>query len=96
MIEQEALSIAQQRGWEIEQLDPMLKLMSKTYAKTNLMFGNTDSRIAAMMINGNTKGVVKGIKNRHHGNRSDLKIDKLGEKLLSFENANIQQMQEYL
>ena len=96
MIEEEAVRIAEQRGWEIQQLDPAAKIMSKAYARANLMMGNTDSRIAAMMITGNTKGMVKGIKNRHHGNRTDLQIDKLGEKLLSFENANIRQMQEYL
>ena len=58
MIEQEALRIANQRGWEIQELDPALKLMSKAYSRANLMMGNTDSRIAAMMINGNTKGMV--------------------------------------
>ena len=96
MIEEEAFRIAEQRGWEIQQLDPGLKLMSQAYAKANLMMGNRDSRIAAMMINGNTKGVVKGIKNQHHGNRNDMQVNKLAEKLLSFENANIRQMQEYL
>lgn len=96
MIEQEALRIANQRGWEIQELDPALKLMSKAYSRANLMMGNTDSRIAAMMINGNTKGMIKSIKNQHHGNRTDLRINKLGEKLLMFETANIRQMQEYL
>ena len=96
MIEQEALRIANQRGWEIQELDPALKLMSKAYSRANLMMGNTDSRIAAMMINGNTKGMVKSIKNQHHSSKTDQRINKLGEKLLTFETDNIRQMQEYL
>ena len=96
MIEQEAQQIATVRGWDIQQIEPAAKFMSKAYTRANLMVGNTDSRIAAMMINGNTKGMIKSIKNMHHGNQSDLRIRKLSEKLLSYETANIRQMQEYL
>jgi len=95
-IEEEALNIAEQRGWEIPELDPATKLMSNAYARANLMMGNTDSRIAAMMINGNTKGMVKSIKNQHHSHATDPRINRLGEKLLEHETANIRQMQEYL
>lgn len=96
MIEQEAQQIATMRGWDIQELEPAAKLMSQTYARANLMVGNTDSRIAAMMINGNTKGIIKSIKNKHHSNQSDLRISKLSDKLLAHETANIRQMQEYL
>jgi hypothetical protein len=63
-------------------------------SRANLMVGNTDSRIAAMMINGNTKGMIKSIKNKHHGDYSDLRIKRLSEKLLAYETANIKQMQD--
>ena len=96
MIEQEAERIASARGWEVQELDPAAKLMSKAYSRANLMMGNVDSRIAAMMINGNTKGMIKSIKNMHHSNQSDLRIRRLSEKLLTHETANIRQMQEYL
>ena len=95
-IEEGALNIAEQRGWEIAELSPAAKLMSMTYTKVNLMMGNIDSRIAAMMINGNTKGMVKSIKNQHHSIQTDSRINRLGEKLLAHETANIRQMQEYL
>ena len=49
-IEQEAHAIASARGWEVEELDPAVKTMAKMYARTNLAFGNVDSKIAAMMI----------------------------------------------
>lgn len=96
MIEQEAQQIASARGWDIQELDPATKWMSKTYARANLMVGNADSRIAAMMINGNTRGMIKGIKNQNHSAQSDIRIKKLSDKLLDYETANIRQMQEYL
>lgn len=95
-IEEEALNIAARRGWVVSELDPATKLMSRAYTRANLMMGNVDSRIAAMMINGNTKGMVKSIKNQHHSSQTDPRISRLGEKLLAHETANIRQMQEYL
>lgn len=96
MIEQEAYRIAAVKGWELAELDPAAKMMSMAYTRANLMIGNIDSRIAAMMINGNTKGMIKSIKNMHHGTRNDTRIRQLSEKLLTHETANIRQMQEYL
>jgi hypothetical protein len=95
-IEEEALNIADQMGWDIPQLSPASRMMSMAYTRANLMMGNVDSRIAAMMINGNTKGMIKGIKNQHHCTNTDNRINRLGEKLISYETANIRQMQEYL
>ena len=96
MIEQEAQKIATAHGWDIQELEPIAKAMSKAYARANLIAGNADSRIAAMMINGNTRGMIKSIKNQHHSNPTDLRIQKLSNKLLAHETANIRQMQEYL
>lgn len=96
MIERESQQIARSRGWDLQELDPAAKMMSKAYTRANLMAGNVDSRIAAMMINGNTKGMIKNIKNQHHSNQSDLRINNLSDKLLAYETANIRQMQEYL
>lgn len=95
-IEREANSIASLRGWELKDLDPMAKMMSKTYARTNLAFGNADSKIAAMMIQGNTRGIIKGLKNLHHSANPDNNIVMLSQKLLDCEAANIKQMQGYL
>ena len=95
-IEREALAIATTRGWELKDLDPMAKLMSKTYARTNLAFGQADSKVAAMMIQGNTRGMIKGLKNLHHSEGPDSRIITISQKLLDCEAANIKQMQGYL
>lgn len=95
-IEREANAIANSRGWDLKNLDPMSKSMSKMYARMNLSFGKVDSKIAAMMIQGNTRGLIKGIKNLHHGENIDARVATLSQKLLDCESANIKQMQGYL
>lgn len=95
-IEREANAIASSRGWELKNLDSMAKTMSKMYARTNLHFGKADSKIAAMMIQGNTRGMIKGLKNLHHAKNTDARIETVAQKLLDCENANIKQMQGYL
>lgn len=95
-IEKEAYSLAAARGWEMQEINAMSKTMSEMYARANLCGGNKDSRIAAMMIQGNTRGMIKGIKNLHHRKGSDVQIGALSQKLLDIEDANIKQMQGYL
>ena len=95
-IEREAHAIASARGWELEQLDPAAKMMATMYARTNLTFGPTDSRIAAMMIQGNTRGMIKSLKNQHHSKNHDGRIALLSQTLLDHETANIQKLQGYL
>lgn len=95
-IETEAHTLATQRGWELQELDPALRMMTDMMTRIKLTGGNTDSRIAAMMIQGNTKGMVKGLKNLHRYAGSDSQIHTLSQKLLDCENANIRQMYDYL
>lgn len=95
-IEAEAQSIAATRGWEPEELDPAARAMAKMYARTNLTFGHVDSKIAAMMIQGNTRGVIKTLKNHHHAKGCDERVSELSKKLIECENENIRQMQGHV
>ena len=95
-IEQEAYEIASARGWDLKEIDPMSKTMSMAYARMNLMFGNIDSKIAAMMIQGNTRGMIKSLKNQHHSKQEDSRISLLTQKLLDCETENVRQMQGYV
>lgn len=94
-IEREAYSVAAARCWDLQELNPMAKLLSNTSARTSLMFGDTDSKIAAMMINGNTKGMIKGLKHLHRGT-ADASVNTLSQKLIDTECANIRQMQGFV
>ena len=95
-IETEAHRIAMYRGWELPELDPAIRFMAETMTRMKLAGRNTDSKIAGMMIQGNTRGMITGLKNRHQFSQSDEPIQILSQKLLDCENANIRQMQEFL
>lgn len=95
-IESEAYAIASNRGWELPELAPMNRLFAAATARTRLSFGNTDSRIAGMAIQGNTRGMIQGLKNLHQLNRQDTQVSALAQKLLDSETANIRQMQGFL
>lgn len=95
-IETEAHSIASQRGWELPELDPGVRFMADMMTRAKLSYGNADSKIAGMMIEGNTKGLIKGLKNIHQFQGDDGPVTTLSQKLLDFETANIRQMREFL
>ena len=95
-IETEARTMAVQRGWDLEDLDPALRFMSDMTARMRLNGRNTDSKIAGMMIQGNTQGMIKGLKTIHQFLSEDEPIKTLSQKLLDCENANIRQMQRFL
>ena len=95
-IEQEAYDIADARGWKLKELSKTSKIMSDMMSRSILMYDHNDSRMAAMMIQGNTRGMIKGIKNEHRYHSTDPRIEALAAKLINCENANIQQMKEYL
>lgn len=95
-IEQEAQALASSRGWELEQLDPAVKGMADMMTRMRLSYGNTNSKAAAMMIQGNTRGMIKGLKNLHHYNNSDERVAVLSRKLLDCEQENIKQMQGFV
>lgn len=95
-IETEAHSIATRRGWELPELDPGLRLMAGVQTRMKLNGRNTDSKIAGMMIQGNTRGMIKGLKNLHQLAGSDEQVHILSQKLLDCETANIRQMQNFL
>lgn len=95
-IETEAHSIASQRGWELAELDPAVRAMSNMMTRMKLTGHNADSKIADMMIQGNTKGMVKGLKDIHQFAQQDGPVCALSQKLLDTETANIRQMQNFL
>ena len=95
-IETEAHCIASSRGWQVPELNPMVRTMADIMTRARLKGGNTDSKIAGMMIQGNTRGMIKSLKDLHQYNKQDYQIKSLTQKLLDCETANIRQMQGYL
>lgn len=95
-IEREANNLAADRNWKVKELDPAIEAMTDMMTRTRLSFGDIDSKAAAMMIQGNTRGLIKSLKNLHHYDHSDEAISDLTRKLLKCEKENIQQMQGFV
>jgi len=95
-IEQEAHGIAASRGWELKELDPAIKGMTNMMTRTRLSFGDVDSKAAAMMIQGNTRGIIKGYKNLNQFPPSDQRVSNLAHKLIDFEDTNNRQLKGIL
>lgn len=95
-IESEAHQIASQRGWEISDLDPAVRFCADRMARMRLGGRNTDSRIAGMMIQGSTRGMIKNLRSRHQFPQPDGPVNTLSQKLIDCETAGIRQMQSFL
>ncbi len=95
-IETEAHSIASQRGWELPESDPGLQFLSRLMTKTRLAYGNPDSKIADMMIQDNTRRMVRCLKDLHQSTKEDPQVGVLSQRLLDCQSAGIRQLQSYL
>lgn len=95
-IETEALRIAKTRGWKLPQLPSYAKVMADTMSRAKLLPNRTDSAMAAMMIRGSMRGVIKGLKNEHRYKDRDPGIEALSNRLLNCENENVRQMERFL
>lgn len=95
-IEKEALRLAASRGWSLTDVHPALRKMSDVMSRARLVGGNVDSKIAGMLIQGNTRGMILGIRNLHQIHDADTQVTQLAQKLLDRETINIQKTQSYL
>lgn len=95
-IEQETYALAAQRGWKLAELNPMARTMADMASRSKLMYNKNDSRIAEMMVQGNTRGVIKSLKNLHRYHQNDGQVTAMAQKLLDCENNNIKQMEGFL
>lgn len=95
-IEEQTYALAKQRGWKLSELNPMARTMADMAARSKLMYGKNDSKIAEMMVQGNTRGVIKSLKNLHRYHQNDDQVTSMAKKLLDCEYENIQQMEGFL
>lgn len=95
-IETEAKTVAKQYNWVVTELNPSVRFMAEKIAKAKLHGKDNTSRIADMMIMGNTRGLIKGMKNSHAIACPDKSVGSLNQKLLETEHRNIEQMEQFL
>ena len=95
-IEKETYALAKERGWELKELNPMARTMADMASRSKLMYNKNDSKIAEMMVQGNTRGVIKSLKNLHRYHQNDGQVTAMAQRLLECENNNIKQMEGFL
>ncbi|MGN1013942.1 MAG: DUF2383 domain-containing protein [Butyricicoccus sp.] len=84
------------RNVQPEKINTFAKLSSEISSSMKTMSDHSQSKIAEMMIQGNTKGMTKSIQCLNTYAGTDKEITSLAEKLLKTEEANIEQMKAFL
>ena len=95
-IRQEADGLLKQLGGKRKDPSGMAACCARMASKMKVYRDGTTSKIAEMMIEGNTKGMIKSIQNRHQYQSQDARVEALSRRLLDTELPNIEQMKPYL
>ena len=95
-LETEAHCMTSRRGWDIPHPSPGAGFVTDVITRMKLGGKNTDSQIAGMIIQSNTKELIRGIRNRNRISGNDEPLQILSQKLLDCETASIRQMQNFL
>lgn len=95
-IQQEARKLAANMGLRVRTLPPLQVGMSAMAARGQLMFSRKNSRIAGMMIQGNTRGMIQSLTNMRRCAAPDPAVAELAQRMLETERRNIAKMQGFL
>ena len=93
----EADRLLRERGVRLSGVSPLAKYGSMLTAKLRVRSSrNTTARIAGMLVQGNTRGMVKSMQNLRAMGVLDPKVSSLSTRLLQTEQANIEEMKHFL
>lgn len=93
----EADRLLRERGGQVKSVHPLVKQSSVLSSRLRVRASeNTTSKIAELMLQGNTRGMIKSMHNIRTMGILDPKVSSLSNRLLQTEQANIDQMKQYL
>lgn len=95
-IQNSAGSMLHARGEPPKGLGPMAKISSEAMSTVKAMADPSATRIAEMMIQGSTMGVTKSLRTIRDCELKDDSVRRLADKLLKTEQANIEEMKQFL
>lgn len=96
-IYEEADRLLRERNGKVQNVHPLAKLGSTINSKLRAKRSeDTTSKIAEMMLQGNTRGMIKSMQNIRSMGVLDPKVSSLSNRLLQTEQANIDQMKQFL
>ena len=86
-----------EHGGKQKNIGPMAHYGSSMSAKMQVrMAKDKDAKVVELMMQGNTKGMIKSIHNNHTMSILDPKVSGLSNRLLQTEQSNIDTLKKYL
>ena len=85
-----------ERDEKPKETNPVAKASSAAMSAMKLMADPSASKMAEMMIQGNTMGMTQSLRNLNDYPGKDERVRDLASKLLRTEEANIEQMKKFL
>ena len=95
-IQNSAGSMLHARGEPPKGLGPIAKISSEAMSTVKAMADPSATKIAEMMIQGSTMGVTKSLRTIRDCELRDDGVRKLADKLVKTEQANIEEMKQFL
>ena len=95
-IHHQADRLLRDRGEAVRRIPGPVLTFSKMSAGMKMAMDSSSSAIAGMMIEGNTKGMVKSMRQNRTMRALDPKVSSLSNRLLQTELSNIEQMKAFL
>ncbi len=93
---QSADSLLRERGEQPKSINAFARFSSELASSMKTMHDHSQSAIAEMMIQGNTKGMTKSLQYLEDYSGEATPITALTRKLLQTEESNIEQMKSFL
>ncbi len=84
------------RGVQPDGVGMMAKMGSEMMSTMQTMMDHSATKIAEMMIQGNTMGMTKSLRTIRDCKAEDGQVKDLADKLLKTEEANIEEMKNFL
>lgn len=84
------------RGIEPEGVGALAKLSAEAMSAMKTMADHSATKIAELMIQGSTMGVTKSLRTIRDCELKDPQVRDLADKLLKTEQANIEEMKQFL
>ena len=91
-----AFSLLREIGGRSSHVNPVVSSMARMKARHDLRADSSDSHIAEMMIQGNVMGVRKIAQHIRQYGGSSKSVSGLADKLMSTQQANIEEMKSFL
>ena len=89
-------SMIHEYGGEVEEINKMAKISSYMMINMKTLTDKSSSHIAEMLINGSTMGIIQITRKLNEYRDAETNVRRFGEKLLAFEQDNVEACRKFL